>query len=288
MPRSGVMLATKLDYNRLLRWQPPYIVQPKYNGNRCRAVYKDGIVTLYSSESNVIVSVPHINKQLEEAFSSAVYKYQFEFDGELYCHGMSLQKIRSIVGRTVNLHNDYQVIEFHIFDIIDEHPQILRAQSLCNLGEIFNSSGKHIQFVPTYFSKHVDQIETYLRDFVEDGYEGIIVREAQAPYVRKRCTTMLKYKPRKSDTYRIVGTTEEISISGVPKDALGAFICEKDGQFFKVGTGPLLTREMREGLWAIKDDLIGKYAIIKYQELTERGVPFFPVIVEVFNETNEE
>ncbi|KKL49092.1 hypothetical protein LCGC14_2318920, partial [marine sediment metagenome] len=52
----------------------------------------------------------------------------------------------------------------------------------------------------------------------------------------------------RSDTYDIVGSVEEVSITGVPKQALGALILRgSDGTEFKVGTG--FSRGDREALW---------------------------------------
>ena len=95
---------------------------------------------------------------------------------------------------------------------------------------------------------------------------------------------MMKWKPRKSDSYPIVGYVEEVSIDGIPKDALGALICkcEKSLETFNVGSGSFLTREGRIELWNKRDDLIGKRAVIKYQELTDtKKIPRFPVLINI-------
>jgi ATP-dependent DNA ligase len=123
-------------------------------------------------------------------------------------------------------------------------------------------------------------------EFAKSGYEGFVVRDALAPYVRKRSTQMMKFKPRKEDLYEIVGTVEEVSIQGISKDSLGALICRgDDGTLFNVGSGSLLTREARQTYWKSRDTLIGKYARVKYQHLTHaRGVPRFPVVVEILDD----
>ncbi|CAK0758957.1 hypothetical protein CCP1ISM_8890001 [Azospirillaceae bacterium] len=115
---------------------------------------------------------------------------------------------------------------------------------------------------------------------MEMGYEGIIIRDMDAPYVRRRSTQMMKIKPMSEDIYMIIGTEEEISIHGYPKDALGAFVCVSDGEPFKVGTG--LTRNDRQILWKGREKLIGKWLRVKYQNLSDkRGVPIIPVALEV-------
>ena len=78
-----------------------------------------------------------------------------------------------------------------------------------------------------------------------------------------------------------MGSAEEISKDGIPKQALGALICKgSDGTEFKVGTG--FTRELRERLWERVGLLKGKRAKISYQHLTSgKKVPRFPVFVEI-------
>ncbi len=102
-----------------------------------------------------------------------------------------------------------------------------------------------------------------------------------APYERKRSTLVMKFKAKQEDSYKIVGYKEEISINNIPKDKLGALVCESgDGNIFSVGTG--FSDEKRQKLWDVRNTLEGKVAKIKYQHLTtERKVPRFPVFVEV-------
>ena len=48
--RKGIMLCAPLEEKRLLRWTPPYLVQPKLNGERCRAIHTPEGYILVSSE----------------------------------------------------------------------------------------------------------------------------------------------------------------------------------------------------------------------------------------------
>ena len=107
-----------------------------------------------------------------------------------------------------------------------------------------------------------------------------------APYVRKRSTWVMKFKPKKEDSYEIIGYQEEISKDGIPKDRLGALVCKSgDGNTFNVGTG--FDELTREALWYCKEDLIGSTARVQYQHLTSGNkVPRFPVFVEIVSELN--
>ncbi len=91
----------------------------------------------------------------------------------------------------------------------------------------------------------------------------------------------MKFKPKQSDSYTILGYEEEISIEGNPKDRLGALICDSgDGNTFNVGTG--FTDEQRLNLWDIRSLLPGMTCTIKYQHITPgRKVPRFPVFVSL-------
>ena len=270
---KNIMKCYPFEEKRLAKWQPPYIVQPKYDGVRCRAVNVGGNYLLLSSEENIIYSVPHINKALDNLQTNV------EFDGELYTHGMSFEQIVSITSRTVNRHPSFKSIEYHIFDIVSEKPQAERLRDLHN----FANKSRFIQVAPFWICESLDDIMKVYDKLIKMSYEGIIVRHFQCPYERKRSTWIMKFKPKKTDEYKIVGYKEEVSVQGVPKGTLGALVCESgDGQVFNVGTG--FTEEQRHLLWQERGTLVGKTCIIAYQHLTDRKIPRFPVFVEVKDE----
>lgn len=275
---KGIMKCYPFEESRLAKWKPPYIIQPKFDGVRCRAIpLETGLsgdeYLLLSSEENVIYSVPHINQALSDLHLKA------ELDGELYCHGMSFEDILSITSRTVNLHSDNLRIQFHVFDIVNDQPQIRRQILVDTL------RGMHpcIQIAPFWVCENLDEIMKTYDKIIELGYEGIIVRHFQAPYERKRSTWVMKFKPKKEDEYEILGYEEEISIEGRPKDSLGSIVCQSgDGGTFKVGTG--FTAEDRQTLWASREILTGKVCKVKYQHLTSgKKVPRFPVFIEILD-----
>jgi ATP-dependent DNA ligase len=272
--RTGIMLCYPFSEERLNKWPKPWLVQPKLDGDRCRAIFNsEGRVKLLSSEENVISSVPHITQELEDMGLRDI-----ELDGELYHHGASHQTIHGTVARTVNLHPEHMQVEYHVFDYVAPNSQLIRSGLLAeNLRQT-----DHIKLVQTRPAENIEHIMNLMALYQEQGYEGIVVRNITYPYMRKRSTGMMKWKPRKSDYYVIVGYEEEVSINGDPKGSLGALLLEGEGrERFKVGSGSFLTRENRQQLWLIKESLIGKIAHVKYQHLTERHVPRFPVLIEV-------
>jgi DNA ligase 1 len=274
---KGIMKCYPFEEKRLAKWQPPYIVQPKYDGVRCRAIHTQTGMSgdeyiLVSSEENIIHSVPHLNAVFRNLHLTA------EFDGELYCHGMSFEQIVSITSRTVNLHPDHLRIQFHLFDIVEETLPQMRRQLLI---ESLRGLNPYIVVAPFYLCENLEDVLYAYDTIVSKGYEGIIVRHHLAPYTRTRSTYVMKFKPKKEDSYVITGFVEEVSKDGEPKDTLGALVCRSgDGNVFNVGTG--FTEERRKQLWEGRDLLIGQSAIVKYQHITSGNkVPRFPVFVEV-------
>jgi ATP-dependent DNA ligase len=272
--RTGIMLCYPYESKRLSKWGSKFLIQPKLDGDRCRAIFdSEGKVTLLSSEENEFKSVPHITQQLEEVG----YK-NIELDGELYQHSMNHQAIHGIVSRTVNLHPDYLKAEYHIFDIVNEDEQKERIETLNNLVE----ETDYIKLVRTDYGYSEDDILEALAEYSSLGYEGVILRNLTSSYIRKRSTGIMKLKPRKEDEYLIIGYEEEVSIQGEPKNTLGAlWLSSSNNDKFKVGSGSYLTKESRKNLWMCKERLLNKIARIKYQELTDRQVPMFPVLIDI-------
>jgi ATP-dependent DNA ligase len=278
--RAGIQLCYPFEERRLTEpkfgWTAPYLIQPKLDGDRCRAVISSqGEVTLYSSEMNTI-QLPHIRWALEDTGLRNI-----ELDGELYTHMMSHEEIRSRVGRTVNPHKDSCAVQLHVFDLVlPDKTQVERTLALEDLRKVLVSDA--IQVVTTDVVTNMDAIMKKYDQYIEQGYEGFVLRDSKSPYLRRRNSLLMKFKPKKSDWYRIVGFEEEISILGEPKDALGALVLDSalGNTCFKVGTG--FSREQRIELWKERHTLIGKVCHVQYQAMTSAaGVPRFPVFVEI-------
>lgn len=265
--RKGSMLCYEYTEKRLLKWNTPWIVQPKFEGDRCRAIY-DPVLgwLLYSSTMSIIKSVPHINKALFDLYG-ADDPPTLELDGELYKHGMRHEDIRSIVSRTVDRHPNYEEMEYHIFDWISEKDQLTRASDLCTLPE-----APPIHIAKTYTVRDLGEFERFYSQFVSEGYEGIVVRNPEGLYKRSRSTDIMKLKPRNELTVLVIGLVEEETIHGKSKNSLGAVVCRHPEirNEFEVGTG--FTREERERYWRNPEDIIGRTIEITYQSLTKDSI----------------
>ena len=270
MPRQGIMLCYPFEVKRFLKWGEKALLQPKYNGERCRAIFNaEGKVTLLSSEMHQITGVPHLVHKLQ-----GTHLKNCELDGELYTHRMDQSMIHSIASRKVSLNPSYEELGYMVFDLVS--PKVIEER-LVELSMIAPLFPKGVEATLTYQASSLGEVERYVDEMYNTGYEGVVLKQYSGKYERKRSTQWMKLKPRQVDVYLIRGTKQEVDKNGKEKNALGAFICQSDGEeLFRVGSGALLTRDARVMLWRLRDDLVGMYLQIKYQGITQaNGVPFF-------------
>ena len=264
---KGIMKAVPFEEKRLLKWQPPFIVQPKLDGDRGRNLLGDRSF-LVTSEENPVFSVPHINEELDRTGLC-----QLPLDGEYYSHQMFLEGghelIHSIVSRTVNLHPRHKEMEFWVFDL--KYPTKDQLTRQCEVSKLPEHL-KHIKKVPFWICDTLDDIKRVYDTVVNQGFEGIIVRNLYGLYQDKRSTMLMKFKPKKKDDYVICGWKEEVSADGIPKGRIGSLLMSSQtGDEFSVSAG--LDVEEKERLWEIRGLLKGMTATVHYQHLTNRGVP---------------
>lgn len=124
-----------------------------------------------------------------------------------------------------------------------------------------------------------EAIDIAFQNAVDSGYEGLMLRKLGEPYKFGRASKtnplLVKIKPPNREGYKITGYNEELDKNGKAKGRLGSLQCvTPKGESFKVGTG--FDAKLRDELWARRDELPGKEAIVTFANLTPRGVPRFP------------
>lgn len=252
----------------------PCYIQPKLNG--VRAIF-DG-ETLSSNDQ--IPWHPEVVAPILKDLRSIYSLIGFPLDGELYSHGLSLQQINSIIAiNRKSQHEKIHKITFNIFDII---APISFRERFEFLRETFIPQDS-LRLVETTFvnlETTADQLYAYYRGA---GYEGIMYRSPQSPYgLSQNCTNkenrwthLLKRKDWLDEEFEVEGVEEEVSIEGFPKGRVGAFWFKNPhGPSFKAGTG--LSDIDRARYWV--DNPIGLICTVKYEMLSDAGVPLKPSI----------
>jgi DNA ligase-1 len=103
---------------------------------------------------------------------------------------------------------------------------------------------------------------------VDGGYEGVMIKDVDAPYECKRSHSWLKAKPFIEVSLDVIAVEE-----GTGKNAgkLGALVCEgvDDGKAIRVNVGSGLTDEQRDSFWQLKRDCIGMVAEVRADAITQ-------------------
>ncbi len=245
----------------------PCYAQPKLDGIRCLARRTGDTVTLYSRKGKILDLVPHINEALLAVLNDGQCA-----DGELYTHGWDFQKIVSAIKKT---NENTPGIQYHIYDLPDmqnrSKPFVQRFNSFAR-GRIATAADCLVS-VETPLIRTEEALMSYEDQCHNDGYEGIMARNIQSEYLfGYRSKDLLKVKRFLDEEYEIIDFTHGSSIE---LECI-VFICKTpNNQTFSVR--PVGTHEERKVMYKKGASYIGKMLTVKFQELSNDGVPRFPV-----------
>ena len=266
------MLASSFD-KRKDKVTYPVDVQPKLDGVRCLAHWEGDSIRLMSRGGKQWECCDHIVAELEKILPKG-----WVLDGELYIHGATFQEISRLVKK---LRPESVNVKYHVYDVPrvpDSNGEWLwneRYEDLEALVEAFEDV-ECLEVVSTHLANNEYAVFELQSKFLEEGYEGAIVREMDGEYrFGYRSRSLLKVKNFMDEEYEITGFT-----TGVGKfDGCIIWICEtENGDEFKVV--PQGTMEERQDTYWHADETgegIGDLLKVKFFELTDDGIPRFPV-----------
>jgi DNA ligase-1 len=113
-----------------------------------------------------------------------------------------------------------------------------------------------------------DVLRRFAEASVGEGYEGIMIKELDAPYECKRSSFWMKWKPTITVDLNIVGFEAG---TGRNSGRLGAIICEGEdnGRRIMVNVGSGLSDSDRDQYWAARDDLLGRVIEVQADAVTQ-------------------
>jgi DNA ligase-1 len=246
------MLANKWE-DREKYISEPFYVQPKLDGVRL-LVSKSGC---FSRTGKPVPGVEYLAEKLGDTEW---------LDGECYAPGMTFEDLTSAFKM------DPKSLEFHGFDYFDtERPDLPFAERQRILKD------KTPTVVDTFLVPKKSQMSKYHQQFVEQGHEGIMIREATSTYeIGKRSNYLLKFKEFQTEEYEIVGAK-----TGHGRDADAVVWVCKTASGHEFTVKPEGTIKERERYYSQRDQYIGKQLTVRFQNLTALGVPRFPVGVAI-------
>lgn len=262
------MLAQKFDVKRLVDGEV-FHVQPKLNGVRCIAYCEDGNVRLLS-RGGKFYNVKHISEAVKP-----LVKRGYILDGEIFKKGLSLQTITSRVKRGQKVSEE---LEYWVYDMPDWQGKTTWLHRLGTLemlrsGDLGYNVKLPVRLTPTYTCLQERDLKILHDKFVKQGLEGAIVRIQGGKYEwGYRSNSLLKYKKYFDDEFEVVDCKQG---SG-RFEGVAIFKCAvKNGKTFDVVCRG--TMEIRKKQWSDRKKYIGKKLTVRYADLTDDGVPQFPI-----------
>lgn len=232
------------------------IIEPKLDGIRCLCI--EG--KLFTRNGKQLEGFVKIEEQM------SLFPKNIVFDGELMAENFTTTQ-----ELTFKKSKNKTGVNYYIFDCLplDEFKNGKSKEGLTSrkqfLQEIFNniSTVKNIKLVPIiYKGKFIDDIinEEHVK-MVEQGYEGIMIKDINSLYECKRTKTWLKKKD--FDMYDL--EVKDI-FEGQDKyrNMLGGVIVDYKGFNLEIGSG--FTDEERIKFWNNPNLIIGKTILVQAQE----------------------
>jgi ATP-dependent DNA ligase len=281
------MLANTFSYDlyksnsRAFKIKLPSYVQRKYDGIRCIAYLKDGNPILESRKGIPFQNFELLKSQLKEILDKL--PDNFYFDGELYTEKIPFETVSGLIRLsnkkcTIEDKAKINVIEYHIYDCIDlnQKDQLYkdRYSFLHHLFQQKNMSKYTLcKDVLTYTVENLEEIKQYHDQFVQEGFEGLMLRDMNGIYeINKRSKYLQKVKEFMEEEFEIVGFHEG---TGDEKGAIIWDCITNDKKTFAVR--PKGTFESRKELFEKGTEYIGKQLTVIFQEYSKDGVPRFGV-----------
>jgi DNA ligase-1 len=257
-------------------------LEPKLDGVRVLAVVQGMNVSLMSRNGKEFANFPAIAKAIllhRAAFQRGLHQLggRFVLDGEVT--GESFQKLMKQAHRKSDAETDDMV--YNIFDIIplDDfqrghwNAQQYKRFDILEQARMALPDHSYLKIVSGLevdldTAEGHDIMHRYAEDCVAEGFEGIMIKAVDAPYVCKRSDYWMKWKPVISVDLNIVGFEEG---TGRNENRLGAIICEgvDNERNIRVNVGSGFSDTDRDEYWAGRNNLLGHLVEVQADAVTQ-------------------
>lgn len=239
----------KKQYKKL---KYPCYVQCKLDGFRMIYNTTTGkITTRQGKEYNIIKESGKLYEELQKLPKGLI------LDGELYTNKVNFEEL-GVLRKTKKLTKEELdnlcKIEYHIYDLIDTklvfEERIKKIKDLL-IDKYAKLIHEKLIYVETFLVKNEEEIKNYHTIFLEQGYEGTMVRNKDSFYkIKQRSSDLLKYKDFQDSEFKIIDYTLEKDTSGADENLIVWVInVPVKQQFIKCKVRPMGTKEERKDLY---------------------------------------
>jgi DNA ligase-1 len=255
------------------------LIEVKLDGVRVITIVRtDGRVDQFSRNGKELVNFEHIKSQISAVVKKDPPKYDLVLDGEIM--SSSFQDLMKQVHRKSDVAANDAVL--HLFDLcpLDKFQE----------GRWDKDQETRSAYVKAWVEKHQADLPnvtclTYeevdldtdlgkkrFKDInalaIDGGYEGIMIKEPNAPYECKRSVAWLKLKPFIEVSLTVVAVEEG---TGKNVGKLGALVCEgvDDDKRIRVNVGSGFTDSDRDVFYVDREALIGQIVEVRADAITQ-------------------
>jgi DNA ligase-1 len=253
-------------------------IEIKLDGVRVITIIQGNKVEMFSRNGKQFHNFGHIIAELEAVVAEYPVPYPLVLDGEVM--SSDFQDLMKQVHRKDGKQSTDAVL--HLFDTIPlgcfkagvwDKPQSFRSAITKHWVEEHKDVLKHVQALD-WEDVDLDTPEGNARfvelnkQAVEGGYEGVMIKDVDAPYECKRTHAWLKAKPFIEVTLEVKDVEEG---TGRNEGRLGALVCagEDDGRMVQVNCGSGFSDSDRDSFWDSRSVLIGQLVEVRADAITQ-------------------
>lgn len=248
-----------------------WIMQEKLDGVRNISIVNpvNETVIHYSRTGKEVTAFNGVfDKNLLTIVKTHFHNIPIVFDGEV--KGSTWNQTMNAKASVNENKEAKKALKYYIFNymsmdqFVNKSVDNIEMDIMVDLKRIIENNYDNIEYPKTNVYYSYDELLTFYDDIVNNGGEGVILKNPSSVYKFKKSKEWLKMKPK--DTYD--GVIVEVKSHSKDSDQLGSVFVkgEYDNKPFSVWVGSGFTEEQRIEWWTNKDSLIGKTIEIEANE----------------------
>jgi len=253
-------------------------IEIKLDGVRVITIIRGNKVEMFSRNGKQFYNFGHIIEEIEAVVKEYPVPYPLVLDGEVM--SANFQDLMKQVHRKDGKQSTDAVL--HLFDTIPlgcfmkgewDKPQSFRSEITKHWVEDHKDVLEHVQAldwetVDLDTQEGQERFTALNKAAVEGGYEGVMIKDVDAPYECKRTHAWLKAKPFIEVTLEVVDVEQG---TGRNEGRLGALVCrgEDDGRMVEVNCGSGFSDADRDDFWLSRDTLVGQLVEVRADAITQ-------------------
>ena len=254
-------------------------IEVKLDGVRViTIVYPDGRIDQFSRNGKELVNFEHIKNQISAVVKKSPPPYALVLDGEVM--SSSFQDLMKQIHRKSDAKADDAVL--HLFDVVsladfeagksaerqEDRSAKLYYWHKTNKDALPNVSVVGHELVDLDTPEGQKRYKEINAAAIAGGYEGIMLKNPDAPYEVKRSVAWLKLKPFIEVSLEVTDVEEG---TGRNVGRLGALVCggQDDGKQITVNVGSGFSDDNRIEFWNCRSELPGQIVEVRADAVTQ-------------------